>query len=150
MTPSSTIVLQNNSQMIVNFDTSKTFIRNNEYKSFDYTNGGGAPIQLNGGALMGQISATQKVKPLVSTANDGSQIPIGILATDYIVAAGATVSVRVCVSGSVVKSKVLFDQTVPDTMATVVSGRTLEARIGADTVGVLLIESTENSDFDNQ
>lgn len=149
MTPSSSIVLQTNSQLTVTFDTSKTFIRNNNYKSYDYTNGGGAPVQLNGGALMGQISASQKVKPLVSTAVDGSQFPIGILATDYIVAAGATVSVRVCVSGSVVKSKVLFDQTAPDTLATVVSDRTLEARIGADTVGVLLIDSVENTNYDN-
>lgn len=150
MTPSSSIVNQTNNQLTVTFDVSKVFIRNNDYKSFDYTNGSGATVQLNGGALMGQINASGKVKPLVSTAVDGSQFPIGILATDYVVPDGATVSVRVCTKGSVVKSKVLFDQTVPDTMLTVVSGRTLEARIAADTVGILLIDSTENSDYDNQ
>lgn len=148
MTPSSTVALLTNSQMIVNYDTSKTFIRNNNYKSFDYTNGGGTAIQLNGGALMGRIAATGKTTPLSSAATDGSQYPVGILAGDYLVEAGATVSVRVCVSGSVVKSKVLFDGS--DTMSTIIEDKSLEDRIGSDTVGVLLIESTENSEFDNQ
>lgn len=148
MTPSSSIVLQTNSQLTVTFDTSKTFVRNNEYRSYDYTNSGGAPVQLNGGALMGRVAATGKVVPLASASVDGSQYPFGILATDYTVAAGATVSVRVCVSGTVIKSKVLFD--AADTINTVVEDKSLETRIGSDTVGILLLDSTENSDYDNQ
>lgn len=147
MTPSSSIAVQTNSQLTVTFDTSKTFIRNNDYKSADYTNGTGADLQLNGGALMGRIAATGKVVPLSSAATDGSQYPVGILATDYLVANGATVNVRFCTKGSVVKSKVLFDGT--DNMATVIEDKTLEDRIASDTVGVLLIESTENTEYDN-
>jgi len=147
MTPSSSTPVQTNSQATFTFDTSKTFIRDNEFKSFDYTNGSGADLQLNGGALMGQIAATGKVVPLSSGATDGSQYPVGVLATDYLVANGATISARLCIAGSVVKSKVLFDGT--DTMATIIEDRTLENRIGSDTVGIILIESTENSEYDN-
>ena len=147
MTPSSSIAVQTNSQLTVTFDSSKTFIRNNDYKSADYTNNSGAAITLNGGAIMGRIAATGKVVPLSSAATDGSQYPVGILATDYLVANGATVNVRFCIKGSVVKSKVLFDGA--DTMATIIEDKTLEDRIASDTVGILLIESTENTEYDN-
>lgn len=147
MTPSSSIVLQTNSQLTVTFDTSKTFVRDNEYRSFDYTNSTGSTVQLNGGALMGRIAATQKVVPLSSAATNGSQYPIGVLASDYVVLDGATVTVRICVSGTVVKGKVLFDGT--DTMNTIIEDKILEDRIGSDTVGVLLLPSLENIDYDN-
>lgn len=148
MTPSSSVVLQTSNQLIINQDYSKLFIRNNDYKTFAFTNSSGSIVQLNGGALMGQVGASQKVKPLASAATDGSQYPIGILATDYVVANGATVNVRVCVKGSVVKSKVLLD--AADTWASLIEDRSIESRVASDTVGILLIESTENLEFDNQ
>lgn len=148
MTPSSEVVNQTSNQITIKTDSSKMFIRNNEFKTSEYTNGGGAAVTLNGGALLGKIAATGKVVPLTSAAVDGSQYPVGVLATDYTVAAGATVSVRYCVAGSVVKTKVLFDGT--DTMATVIEHKRLEDRIASDTAGILLIESTENSQFDNE
>lgn len=147
MTPSSTVRVQTNSQLIVTTDTSKIFVRNNDYKSADYTNNTGDDLQLNAGALLGRIAATGKVVPLSSAATDGSQYPVGVLATDYLVADGATVSVRFCIKGSIVKSKILFDGT--DTMATIIEDKILEDWIASNTVGILLLESTENSDYDN-
>lgn len=141
------VVLNTQSQLYVNTDLSKIFIWDNRYDTFQYTNGGGDPITLDAGTLMGKISANGKVTPLTSAANDGSQFPIGILARTVTVAAGATVNVPLCVAGDVAQEKVIFQGN--DGFATVVSGRQLRDRIGSDTVGIKLVISTELTAYDN-
>lgn len=118
------------------YNTQKTFIRDNNFISGEMTNATGADITYPGGTLMGRISATLKLVPLASAATDGSQFPVGVLATDYIVEAGTTRNVMICNSGEVVESMVILQGA--DTLNTVITGRTIRDRIGADTVGVIL------------
>lgn len=142
-------VVYNNGQFaIINYDVSKIFVWNNRYADANFTNSTYAPIQLYAGMLMGRIATTQKIVPLDSTATDGSQYPVGILHEDALVEEGETVSLSFCTEGDVVKDKVILHGT--DTLATLISGRSILDRIGSDTVGVNLINSTEQTGFDNQ
>jgi hypothetical protein len=72
-----------------------------------------------------------------------------VLTSDITVAAGTTwnATVQYCCSGQVAQEKIGFSGT--DTLTTVVSLRTLEDRIGSDTVGIILVATNENTRFDN-
>jgi len=140
------IVLSNGQQMTITTDLSKIFLWNNRYDQADYT--AAADITLLAGTLLGRIHATGKVVPLTSAATNGSQYPVGILAQDTFVANGATATLTFCVAGDVASDKVIYDGT--DTEETVVSAKRLKDRIGSDTVGIKLVASTSNSDYDNQ
>lgn len=143
---SQSIVLNNGQQAIINTDRSKIFVWNNRYDKADYTNGGGSPVTLLAGTLMGRISASGKVIPLASAAADGSQFPIGILNEDHVVAAGATASVFYCVAGDVAEEKVILAGA--DTLETVVSGQRMRDRITSYT-GIKLVRATEMTAYDN-
>lgn len=140
-----------NNQLTVNNDTSKIFIGENRHDTFDfeYENATYDDVTIKAGTLFGQIHATAKVTPLASGASDGSQFPIGILAHDVTIEAGDTFdgTVTLCVEGRVAEDKVILNGS--DTLNTVVSNRTLRARIGADTVGIKLVASTEMTAYDN-
>ena len=143
-----TNILNGDNQQINNVDISKIFIGENQYESATYTNSTYDTIELLAGTLMGKVATTQEVIPLVSGASDGSQFPIGILAKNYTVLAGAAPTVTYCTAGYVVKEKVLLDS--GDTMATVISSRSINDRIGSDTVGIVMFASDEQTQFDNQ
>lgn len=147
-TTSSTVVLNTGQQAIINTDTSKIFIGRNRYDNTGYINNSSyQPITLLQGTVMGRVAATGVLKPASAQSTDGSQIPVGILAHDVVALQGETKNVFICVEGDVVENKVLFN--LGDTMETVVSGRRYRDRIGADTVGINLIQSEELTDFDN-
>ena len=140
------IVLSNGQQMTITTDLSKIFLWNNRYEQADYT--ASADITLPAGALLGRIGSSGKVVPLTSAATNGSQYPVGILAQDTFVASGATATLTFCVAGDVASDKGMYDGT--DTGETVVELKRLKDRIGSDTVGIKLVASTSNSDYDNQ
>jgi Bacteriophage lambda head decoration protein D len=135
-------------QLTTNYDTSKIFIWNNRYETGTYTNPTGAEVSLLAGTLMGRVATTQKLKPCVSSASDGSQFPVGILADDYAVDYGESATVTICISGDVAEGKVILGGS--DTLSTVVSSRSLRDRIAADTMGIKLVSSTEMTAEDNQ
>lgn len=134
-------------KLVITTDTSRIFLRGNRYEDGIYTNSTYDPVSLAVGRLMGRISATQKLVPHVSTAVDGSQYPVGILATDYLVDDGDSQTISICVAGEVAKEKVTLGGS--DTMATVISGRSILDRIGADTVGIKLVVTNENTIQEN-
>ena len=136
-----------NNQLTVNYDYSKVFIGATQYATGDMTNGTGGDLTYPQGTLIGRISVSQELTPLVATAVDGSQFPVGILAEDIFIADTVTKEVPIGVAGRVVEGKVIFDGV--EDFDTVVSGRSLRDRIGSDTVGIVLIVSTDNSEFDN-
>lgn len=142
-------VLNNGQQAIFQYNTEKIFLGSNRYKTFDLNNASGASKTFPAGLVMGQIAATGKIVPCVSTANDGSQYPIGILNQDITLANGADANVQVCTSGDVNINAILFDN-VYDSLTTVISGQTFQRRIGTDTVGVNLMAETELTEPDNQ
>jgi hypothetical protein len=135
-------------QLFANQDTSKIFVWDNRTATFNFNNATYADIDLTAGMIMGRISATGLIQQLDASASDGSQFPIGILFESQTVEAGDTVQLTVCVSGDVVENKVVLKSGT--TMNSVISGRRLFDRIGSDTVGVKLVQDSEElTTFDN-
>ncbi len=141
---------ENSKQRTTFTDTSKIFIGGNRYDTFsaEFTNDT-YEDSVPAGTVFGQIASTRKVVPLDAIATDGSQYPIGILASDLTVLAGEdfTGDVYLCVEGDVAQEKVLFADAT--TVNTVIEDKTVRARIGADTVGVKLVTGTELTEYDN-
>ena len=81
-----------------------------------YTNSTGSTATLAAGTLVGRVVATNKILPQVSSATDGSQDPIGILAANYTVANGATVTLTFYIQGEFDASLITFGGS--DTLAT--------------------------------
>lgn len=142
-------VLNTGQQATTNYDLSKIFIFNNLYKNGAYVNSSYVTVTLVAGTVMGRQAFSQEIIPLVSTANDGSQFPVGILAADVSIAAGATVSLPFCESGDVAEEQIAFSNGT-DTLDTIVSGRSLRDRMGSDTVGVRLVKVDNMTQNDNQ
>jgi hypothetical protein len=144
-----TIVLNTGQQLTVTTDLSKIFVWNNRYESGTYNNSTYETVDLLQGTVMGRIAATGLLVPLESDAADGSQYPVGILASDYSVEEGEEQELAICVAGDVDETLLVFAKDGDD-LDTVISGRQIRDRIGADTVGVKLVGGTEHTKFDNQ
>jgi len=143
-----TIVLNNGQQAIINTDTSKIFIWQPRSIEANYTNNSGGQKVLAAGTLFGRISATQILLPLVAAAVDGSQFPLGVLMQDITVEDTDSAVLTLAVSGDVAEEQVIIAGA--DNLDTsVISGRTLRDRIGADTVGIILVTADELTGFDN-
>jgi hypothetical protein len=134
---------------INNYDTSKIFVFGNEFQTATYTNPEGDDVTLLKDTVMGRVSATNEILPLESTASDGSQFPIGILADDYTVDYTESATLTFCKAGAVVESKIIFYNGT-DTVETVVSSRTLGDRIQGDSLGINLVGGTQLTGEDNQ
>lgn len=137
-----------NNQLFINTDTSKIFIWNNRTEKFQFNNPAYADVTHPAGTLMGRVSATGRIVPLTAAATDGSQFPIGILYQTTTIGTGETVDLTLCVSGDVVAEKVVLQ--AGTTLNSVIDGRRLFDRIGADTVGIKMVQgSTELTTYDN-
>jgi hypothetical protein len=134
--------------LITNFDTSKTFVWNVRTATANYTNSTYDDVTLQQGTLMGRISSSGLIVPLTSGASDGSQFPLGVLLEDTTIEAGDTQELTIAVAGDVVESKILLQGS--DTLNTVISGRRIRDRIGADTVGIKLVGADQMTGLDNQ
>lgn len=134
--------------LITNYDNAKIFIWDNRYEQGTYTNTTGDEVTLAKGTLMGRIAASQKLVPLVASASDGSQYPVGILADDYVVDYGESVNITICIGGDVAEELVIL--TSPDTLNTLVSSRSLRDRIAGDTLGIKLVSGEQMTAYDNQ
>ncbi len=143
-----TEVENNGQQAHFQMDLTKTFIGNNRYDKANHTNDTYDTETIPGGRLMGRVSATQEIVPHDSAASDGSQYPVGILAADYVVEEGETRELAFCTSGDVAEEKVIL--AAGDTMDTVIDGRSIRDRIAADTVGIILKTSQQQTEFDNE
>lgn len=100
---STTIQLQNGSQMIVTSDLSKFCIGFNAFISANYTDSGSGST-LTQGLVMGRIAATGLIVPCDPTAVDGSQYPVGLVIEEKVVTAAATVAVTMVNKGRVASS----------------------------------------------
>ena len=130
------------------YDVSKIFVFSNRYESGTLLNASGGIKTFLPGTLMGRITASLKLVPVVAAAVDGSQFPVGILKTqltDLAIAGESTVNI--CISGDVVESKVILDGA--ETMDTIIDARPIRDRIAADTMGIKLVDSFELTGVDN-
>lgn len=141
------IDLNTGQQAIIQTDTRKVFLWENRWSSGTYTNSTGSDVTLVAGTLLGRISATQKLVPLASGASDGSQYPVGICGNDITVANGDSTTLTFCTYGDVAQEMIVLNGS--DTLATVISGRSILDRIGADTVGIRVVAATEMTNYDN-
>lgn len=141
-----TITVDKSNFLQNNVDTSKIFLGKNESFVAQFT-AGVTDVLLEAGTLMGRIATTQKVVPLESAATDGSQFPVGILNSTRNVLATTTVSVAIVNKGDVAREQIIFDGS--DTFTTLVDDRSLEDRIASDTAGIILVKTSELTNFDN-
>ena|ERR1700739_4005879 len=146
---SQNITNQTNTQLSVNTDLSKVFVYNNRYETDNYVNNSTYnPITMVAGTVMGRISDTGVVVPWTSTASDGSQYVLGILAEDITLASGASQKAPICIAGDVVSDKIIC--VLPgDNLSTVVGGRTLKDKIQGESVAIIVKVTNEMTDFDN-
>lgn len=143
------VVGQTNNQAHFKYDYSKIFIFDNRYEVATFINLTGGALDYPAGTVVGMIAATGKITNLKSGAADGSELPIGVLATDITALAGSgEILVNMCTAGDIEESKLTFDGS--DDLTTIVAGRRLRERLAADTVGIVLKSSTELTDFDNE
>lgn len=133
-------------QLFVNTDISKLFIRSNRYTTRPYNNSAYDAVTLRAGTIMGVVTGTGYIKPCLSTASDGSQIPRGILANDVIVAGGDIVNLSMCIGGDVAQENLIFQGS--DNLDTTISSVRYRDRLHTD-CGIILVPSTQMSDFDN-
>ena len=139
---------------IYNYDTLFTWNPRTQNSTLtQYTNTTGSEITLPFGLVIGRIDATGKLWPMRSTATDGSQKPIGILANAVIVPNGTTVQLTILISGDVVGPGIVFDNGT-DTLATNITYNTSGDIIG--TIGdilngrhMIVVPSTEGTFYDN-
>ena len=149
-----------NSAAIYNYSTRNIFVWNNRFNTISatYTNSTGSEVTLSAGMLIGRIAATGLVVQSISTATDGSQVPIGVLTTDYTVADGDSVTVSFCIQGDVDYGMLVFGGSPVDTLSTVISltdSATNTVKIGTigdilNRSGILPINTTEMTYRDNQ
>ena len=145
---------------IYNYSTRNIFVWNNRFNTISatYTNSTGSEVTLSAGMLIGRIAATGLVVQSISTATDGSQVPIGVLTTDYTVANGDSVTVSFCIQGDVDNGMLVFGGSPVDTLSTVISltdSATNTVKIGTigdilNRSGILPINTTEMTYRDNQ
>lgn len=134
-------------QRITNYSTQKLPIHSCEYLHADFTNSDAYPTTLRIGTVMGRVSATGKVVPLDTDSSDGSQFPIGVLAANYTVGDGDTLTVAMVSNGTINGNMLIFvDNT--DSLDTVVSSRQLRDHL--QLAGINLQFPDELSELDNQ
>ena len=143
-----TVKTQTENQLHVEYDISKIFVHNNRYEKETLLNGSGGVKTFLPGTLMGRVSASLKIVPVVAAAVDGSEIPVGVLATEVTdLADAADATVQLCIFGDVVEAKLILNGA--ETVDTLIDGRPIKDRIAADTKGIQLVDGFEQTKSDN-
>ena len=143
-----TIKLSTQNQLNTDFDTKKIFRRNNRFDDIQFKNTSGGVLVMPGGTLIGRVGGTLEGETVKSASVDGSEIPLGVLANEEVTLQdGEVKQVSICVEGDVEETLVILDG--GDTLDTLIDGRTIRDRIGADTVGINLVKADELTAVDN-
>ena len=143
--------------LVTQFDYSKLFIWGNRFKTASYTNGTGGTVVLAKGTVLGRVYSSNKVAANLSTATDGSQVPMGVLQNEYSVLSGATVTVSYCIAGDVAREGLILGGS--DTLATVILANNSSAAATTTQLGtiedilirsgIITVATTENTRADN-
>jgi len=109
--------------LINNYSTRNLFVWNNRFNQSvaTYTNSTGSSVTLLTGMLIGRIASSGKVAQCISTATDGSQVPIGVLTQDYTVANSASADISFCIQGDIDYGLLVFGGSPTDSLTTVIS-----------------------------
>ena len=146
--------------LINNYSTRNIFVWNNRFNSIPatYTNSTGSEVTLTAGMLVGRVATSGLVKQCISTATDGSQVPVGVLVQDYTVANGGSVTISMCIQGDIDYGKIVYGGSPVDTISTVISltdSGSATVKIGTigdilNGKGILPIVTSEMTYQDNQ
>ena len=134
----------------INRDLSKIFIWENRYVSAPYNNSAYGSVTLFAGTVMGRVTATGYIKPTDSTATDGSQLPVGILADDLIALGSSFQNVQICNFGDVAQEQLVFANPTDNLNTTVTFGSgSIRMLDRIHLMGVRLVATTTMTDYDN-
>lgn len=147
-------VLDTDNALFNNYDFRKIFVFGNRYERLTFKNNTGASATFSAGLLLAKDNSDNTLVPLdASTTTNASNIPIGILAQDLTTAianAGTQANVIFCHTGDVARDKIIFQDSVNDSFASVIAqanGRTIEDLLLV--LGIKAVESTDLTNFDN-
>lgn len=142
----STITQSNNTRNSLTsvYDFSKIFLYDNKYRKVNIANATGSAMVLVAGTVIGCVGITHAPYD-TDTAN---QLPVGILAEDITIANGSNADVNICYGGRVAENKVVFADT-DDTLATIVSNRSVRDMLISNTLGIELVATSELTADDN-
>jgi hypothetical protein len=130
-------------QLFSAYDVSKIFLANAIYRAVTIANTSGSDLVLTAGMPIGAVDATYQVYKS-GTAN--IQL-IGVCAESLTIANGSSATVNIVIGGKVAENKLILDGT--DTLATVVSNKTIRDRFASDTLGIYFAETAELTADDN-
>jgi len=138
-----------------NYSYRNIFIWNNRFNSqtANYTDSGSGST-LTAGIMIGRVSATGLVKQCITTATDGSQIPIGILLATYVVGASETVAIEFGIAGDIDSGTIVFGGSPADSLTSAVYLNDGTTKIGTvldvlNGKGILPIATNEMTYADN-
>lgn len=139
-------ITNNGRQAHIKTDLSVVFLYENRFAKAKYNNSAYDAVTIYAGTVLGRVASTGFVKPMRSTYSDGSQIPMGIVADDYVVPGGAIIDMHYCLYGDVNKNKIIFDLSTDNFDTTVGSQRLADLIHQA---GIRIIETDIMTGFDN-
>jgi hypothetical protein len=146
---------------IANFDTSKLFLGRNYYDTATYTNSSGSEVTIEAGRLLGRVTSSNLIALQDKDNTNGSQVPLGVSASEYVVANGASATITYAISGIVAAEMLEFAS--GETLATTINliGTDGSSPAGVATIplgtikdimqrsGFQIITSTELTAIDN-
>lgn len=134
-----------------NFNTAATFLGGNMYKDGTYTNSTGSSVTIPKGRVMGCILATALLLPQVAAATDGSEMPIGVSAEEYVVANGASVTLTYCYTGDIAQDMIVLNgaETLDTVIRTVSTGGATIGNAIQRNTDIRLIPTTQLAGYDN-
>lgn len=137
-----------NRQQITDYDLSKFLKGNNEFVTHNLT-ASGADVTIKQAMVMGRVSASGLLVPLLHTATDGSQYPAGLayvgMDQEIVVADGDTKAVELVNKGKVDKAFINFG--TASTLDSVVGGQRIDSLL--ENLGLTLLDINDVSAFDN-
>lgn len=134
-----------------NYDQSQFLLFNITTDKGNTTNASGSAITLLLGTTIGRIASTGLLTQSISTATDGSQVPIGALATSYTIPNGATQEVTFVAAGEVDAAGIKL--ATGDTLATSITDNSTRLGTIGDILrgkGIILKGAMQLTYFDNQ
>jgi len=134
---------QTRNQVTFDYDYSKIFLWNNQYRKVNIANASGSDLVLTAGMLIGAVGATYQVYKS-GTSNISV---VGVLAESVTIVNGTNADVDICIGGRVNGALLTLDGT--DTLDTIVSNRTIRDRIAGESLGIEVAASDELTKTDN-
>lgn len=139
---------QTGNKLVTTYDVSKFALGDNYTITGNLTAAGGNGATLQG-MVMGRVSATGLLTPLVATATDGSQYPVGVCMVDKTIADGVTDSLTLINKGKVASAKLNFlgAETLDTEVGIANNKKTI--RDWLNDLGLILDGGTELTGYDN-